>query len=128
MQAQGASLDQASSLCRNASDVGYKDPELGFSILAQAEEDIERTLALAEDITEIRQVCADTVEQASDIAPTAKKPQRSMDAGDRERDLGSLREAEMLYRRAKKLALNIIEHWAAAEEQIAESSKLISSL
>ena len=51
-----------------------------------------------------------------------------MDAGDRERDLGSLREAEMLYRRAKKLALNIIEHWAAAEEQIAESSKLISSL
>ena len=128
LQAQGASLDQASSLCRNASDVGYKDPELGFSILAQAEEDIERTLALAEDITEIRQVCADTVEQASDIAPTAKKPQRSMDAGDRERDLGSLREAEMLYRRAKKLALNIIEHWAAAEEQIAESSKLISSL
>ena len=128
LQAQGASLDQASSLCRNASDVGYKDPELGFSILAQAEEDIERTLALAEDITEIRQVCADTVEQASDIAPTAKKPQRSMDAGDRERDLGSLREAEMLYRRAKKLALNIIEHWAAAEEQIADSSKLISSL
>ena len=128
LQAQGSSLDQASSLCRNASDVGYKDPELGFSILAQAEEDIERTLALAEDITEIRQVCADSVEQASDIAPTAKKPQRSMDAGDRERDLGSLREAEMLYRRAKKLALNIIEHWAAAEEQIAESSKLISSL
>ena len=36
LQAQGVSLDQASSLCRNASDVGYKDPELGFSILAQA--------------------------------------------------------------------------------------------
>ena len=128
LQAQGVSLDQASSLCRNASDVGYKDPELGFSILAQAEEDIERTLALADDITEIRQVCADTVEQASEIAPTAKKPLRSMNAGDRERDLGSLREAEMLYRRAKKLALNIIQHWAAAEHQIAESSQLISTL
>ena len=128
LQAQGVSLDQASSLCRNASDVGYKDPELGFSILAQAEEDIERTLALADDITEIRQVCADTVEQASEIAPTAKKPLRSMNAGDRERDLGSLREAEMLYRRAKKLALNIIQHWAAAEQQIAESSQLISTL
>ena len=128
LQAQGVSLDQASSLCRNASDVGYKDPELGFSILAQAEEDIERTLALADDITEIRQVCADTVEQASEIAPTAKKPLRSMNAGDRERDLGSLREAEMLYRRAKKLALNIIQHWAAAEHQIAESSQLISKL
>ncbi|MBK38627.1 MAG: hypothetical protein CMB50_00100 [Euryarchaeota archaeon] len=128
LQAQGVSLDQASSLCRNASDVGYKDPELGFSILAQAEEDIERTLALADDITEIRQVCADTVEQASEIAPTAKKPLRSMNAGDRERDLGSLREAEMLYRRAKKLALNIIQHWAAAENQIAESSQLISKL
>ena len=128
LQAQGVSLDQASSLCRNASDVGYKDPELGFSILAQAEEDIERTLALADDITEIRQVCADTVEQASEIAPTAKKPLRSMNAGDRERDLGSLREAEMLYRRAKKLALNIIQHWAAAEHQIADSSQLISTL
>ena len=128
LQAQGVSLDQASSLCRNASDVGYKDPELGFSILAQAEEDIERTLALADDITEIRQVCADTVEQASEIAPTAKKPLRSLNAGDRERDLGSLREAEMLYRRAKKLALNIIQHWAAAEHQIAESSQLISTL
>ena len=128
LQAQGVSLDQASSLCRNASDVGYKDPELGFSILAQAEEDIERTLALADDITEIRQVCADTVEQASEIAPTAKKPLRSMNAGDRERDLGSLREAEMLYRRAKKLALNIIQHWTAAEQQIAESSQLISTL
>ena len=128
LQANGVSLDQASSLCRNASDVGYKNPERGFAILEEAEEDIERTLALADDISEIRDVCAATVEQAAEIASIAKKPQRSMDAGDRERDLGSLREAEMLYRRAKKLALNIIENWAAAEEQIAESSKLISEL
>ena len=128
LQAQGVSLDQASSLCRNASEIGYKDPELGFRILEEAEEDIERTLALAEDISEIRDVCAATVAEASEIAPTAKKPQRSMDAGDRERDLGSLREAEMLYRRAKKLALNINEHWNAAEKQIVESSKLIAGL
>ena len=128
LQARGVSLDQASSLCRNASEIGYKDPELGFRILEEAEEDIERTLALAEDISEIRDVCAATVAEASEIAPTAKKPQRSMDAGDRERDLGSLREAEMLYRRAKKLALNINEHWNAAEEQIVESSKLIAGL
>ena len=128
LQSQGVSLDQASSLCRNASEVGYKDPELGFRILEEAEEDIERTLALAEDISEIRDVCAATVAEASDIAPTAKKPQRSMDAGDRERDLGSLREAEMLYRRGKKLALNIIDNWNAAEEQIVASSKLIADL
>ena len=128
LQSEGVSLDQASSLCRNASEVGYKDPELGFRILEEAEEDIERTLALAEDISEIRDVCAATVAEASEIARTAKKPQRSMDVGDRERDLGSLREAEMLYRRAKKLALNIIEHWNAAEEQIAESSQLIADL
>ena len=128
LQAKGVSLDQASSLCRNASDVGYKDPELGFTILEEAEEDIERTLALAEDISEIRDVCAASVEQAAEIASTAKKPKRSMDAGDRERDLGSLREAEMLYRRAKKLAINIIDHWQAAEDQIAESSKLIATL
>ena len=128
LQAGGVSLDQASSLCRNASEVGYKDPELGFRILEEADEDIERTLALAEDISEIRDVCAAIVAEASEIATTAKKPQRSMDAGDRERDLGSLREAEMLYRRAKKLALNIVQHWVAAENQIVESSKLIAEL
>ncbi len=128
LQSEGVSLDQASSLCRNASEVGYKDPELGFRILEEAEEDIERTLALSEDISEIRDVCAASVVEASEIARTAKKPQRSMDAGDRERDLGSLREAEMLYRRAKKLALNIIEHWNAAEVQIVESSQLIADL
>ncbi len=128
LQAGGVSLDQASSLCRNASDVGYKNPELGFTILDEAEENIERTLALAEDISEIRDVCATAVDQAAEIASTAKKPQRSMDSGDRERSLGSLREAEMLYRRAKKLALNIIEHWKAAEDQIIASSLLIAEL
>ena len=128
LPSQGVSLDQASSLCRNASEVGDKDPEHGVRILEEAEEDIERILALAEDISEIRDVCAATVAEASEIAPTAKKPQRSMDAGDRERDLGSLREAEMLYRRGKKLALNIIEHWNAAEKQIVASSKLIADL
>ena len=128
LQASGVSLDQASSLCRNASEVGYKNPERGFAILEEAEEDIERTLALAEDISDIRNVCAASVSEAAEIASTAKKPQRSMDAGDRERDLGSLREAEMLYRRAKKLALNIIENWTKAEEQIVESSQLIAEL
>ena len=128
LQASGVSLDQASSLCRNASEVGYKNPERGFVILEEAEEDIERTLALAEDISDIRNVCAASVSEAAEIASTAKKPQRSMDAGDRERDLGSLREAEMLYRRAKKLALNIIENWTKAEEQIVESSQLIAEL
>ena len=128
LQAQGTKLDQASSLCRNAADVGYKDPEHGFNILEEAEEDIERTLALASDISDIRNVCAETVDQAEEIAPLAKKPQRSMTAGDRERDLGSLREAEMLYRRAKKLALNIIEHWVAAENSITEASLLIADL
>ncbi|MDP6906299.1 MAG: hypothetical protein QF440_02660 [Candidatus Thalassarchaeaceae archaeon] len=128
LQAQGVGLDQAASLCRNAADVGYKDPSHGFSILEEAEENIERTLALAEDISEIRDVCAATVNEASKIAPLAKKPQRSMDAGAREQDLGSLREAEQLFRRAKKLALNIIKHWENADNQIIESSKLISGL
>lgn len=128
LQAKGVKLDQAASLCRNAAEVGYKDPEHGFRILEEAEEDVERTLALASDISDIRDVCASSVAEAAEIAPLAKKPQRSMDAGDRERDLGSLREAEQLYRRAKKLALNIVEHWVAAENQIAEASKLIHDL
>jgi len=128
LQAEGVKLDQASSLCRNASEVGYKDPAHGFRILAEVYEDIERTLALSEDISEIREVCAVSVADALAIAPRAKKPQRSMDTGDRERDLGSLREAEMLYRRAKKMALNIVEHWTSAEEKITEASLLISDL
>ena len=34
LQAKGVSLDQASSLSRNAAEVGYKDPEFGFKILS----------------------------------------------------------------------------------------------
>ncbi|MEC7704588.1 MAG: hypothetical protein VX906_05015 [Candidatus Thermoplasmatota archaeon] len=128
LQADGVKLDQASSLCRNASEVGYKDPEHGFRILAEVSDDIERTIALSEDISEIRKVCAASVADALAIAPIAKKPQRSMDAGDRERDLGSLREAEMLYRRAKKMALKILEYWKSAEDKITEASHLISDL
>ena len=128
LQAKGVKLDQASSLARNSADVGYKDPEHGFRILVEAREDIERTIALSEDISAIRDVCAAEVDKAAEIAPLAKKPQKSLSSGDRERDLGSLREAELLYRRAKKLALNIVEHWAAAENQIVESSKLIHGL
>jgi len=128
LQAKGVNLDQSSSLVRNARDVGYLDPETGFKILSQAEDEINRTLALGKDIGAIRAVSAAEVEAAEDIAVGIVKPGRSLEQGDRERDLGSLREAEMLYRRAKTLASDIIEHWQRAEDAISKAEGLVKDL
>ena len=45
--------------------------------------------------------------------------------GLREIELGSLREGEMLFRQAKKRAVEIIEWWQKAELAIAEASRLL---
>ncbi len=128
LQAKGVKLDQSSSLVRNARDVGYLEPDTGFKILAQAEDEIDRTLALSEDIGAIRAVAATEVEKAEDIAHGIVKPGRSLEQGDRERDLGSLREAEMLYRRAKTLASAVVEHWQRAQDAVLKAEGLVKDL
>ena len=119
-------VDQASSLVMTAKEEGHIDPEYGMRLLAEAEEDIERTLSLSGDVEIIQDDALKAVQQAEEIAPAAKKARKSFEMGIREVKLGSLREGEMLFRQSKKLAQEVIEWWQKAEKAIEEASKLLS--
>ena len=125
LKSEKAAVDQASSLVITARAEGHVDPELGMRLLDDAEEDIERSLSLAGDVQIVKQDAMTSIEAAETIAPTAKKPRKSYDMGLREIELGSLREGEMLFRQAKKRAVEIIEWWQKAELAIAEASRLL---
>ena len=123
LRTENAAVDQASSLIMTAREQGHSDPELGMRLLDDAEEDIERSLSLAGDVQVVKADALSTVEQAETIAPTAKKGRKSFEMGLREIELGSLREGEMLFRQAKKRALEVIEWWAKAEDAIVDASR-----
>ena len=126
LKAQGSAVDQAASLVMTAKEEGHIDPGYGMKLLDEAEEDIERSLSLSGDVEIIQEDAIQAIEKAESIAPTAKRPRKSYDMGAREVKLGSLREGEMLFRQSKKLAQDIIEWWAMAEQAIAEASRLLS--
>tara|TARA_B100001093_G_scaffold219020_1_gene210011 strand:+ start:2704 stop:4584 length:1881 start_codon:yes stop_codon:yes gene_type:complete len=126
LKAQGSAVDQAASLVMTAKEEGHIDPGYGMKLLDEAEEDIERTLSLSGDVEIIQEDAIQAIEKAESIAPAAKRPRKSFDMGAREVKLGSLREGEMLFRQSKKLAQDIIEWWALAEQAIAEASRLLS--
>ena len=125
LKTENAAVDQASSLIMTAREEGHVDPELGMKLLDDAEEDIERSLSLAGDVQIVKEDARNSVKEAEDIAPTAKKARKSFDMGLREIELGSLREGEMLFRQAKKRAMEVIEWWQKAESAIAEAARLL---
>ena len=106
-----------------AGEEGHIDPEIGMRLLDSAEEDIERSLSLADDVDAVLEDARKFVEQAEDIAPIVKRPRKAYDMGLRELKLGSLREGETLFRQAKKRAKEIIEWWSQAEKAIAEAQR-----
>ncbi|MEC8789067.1 MAG: hypothetical protein VXX17_03290, partial [Candidatus Thermoplasmatota archaeon] len=96
-------------------------------LLNEAEEDIERSLSLAGDVDEIKSDSLNSVERAEEIAPVAKRPRKAWEMGQREVELGSLREGEALFRQAKQRANEIIEWWEKAEEAIREGAALLAA-
>ena len=127
LKSNGSAVDQAASLIMTAREEGHREPEWGMRLLNEAEEDIERSLSLAGDVEEIKADSLRSVESAEDIAPIVKRPRKAWDMGQREVELGSLREGEALFRQAKQRAGEIIEWWQKAEEAIREASSLLSS-
>ena len=101
-----------------AREEGHRDPNWGMRLLDEAEEDIERSLSLAGDVEAIKADSLDAVNKAEDIAPIVKRPRKAWDMGQREVELGSLREGEALFRQAKKRANEIIEWWEMAETAV----------
>jgi len=125
LKAQGAAVAQAASLLTTAREEGHLDPEYGMRLLDESEEDMERALSLADDVEIIRKDALHAVVAAEDIAPTAKRPRKAYDMGEREVKLGSLREGEQLYRQAKKRATDIITWWSKAEATILEATRAL---
>jgi len=127
LKSDGAAVDQAASLIMTAREEGHREPDWGMRLLDEAEEDIERSLSLAGDVDEIKEDSLRSVEAAEEIAPIAKRPRKAWDMGQREVELGSLREGEALFRQAKQRAGEIIEWWQKAEEAIREGAALLSA-
>ncbi len=126
MKSNGSAVDQAASLVMTAREEGHRDPTWGMRLLDEADDDIERSLSLAGDVEAIKSDSLDAVNTAEDIAPIAKRPRKAWDMGQREVELGSLREGEALFRQAKKRANEIIEWWAKAEEAIRVGAALLA--
>ena len=127
LRSQGSAVDQAASLIMTAREEGHREPEWGMRLLNEAEEDIERSLSLAGDVDEIKSDSLSSVEKAEEIAPIAKRPRKAWEMGQREVELGSLREGEALFRQAKQRANEIIEWWEKAEEAIREGTALLAA-
>lgn len=126
LKAEGAAVAQASSLVTTAQEEGHIDPEYGMRLLDDAEEDMKRSISLAGDVKIIMQDALTALEAAEKIAPVAKRPRKSYEAGVREVELGSLRDGELLFRQSKKYANEIIEWWKVAENAITEASRQLS--
>ena len=125
LKAQGAAVAQAASLLTTAKEEGHLDPDYGMRLLDESEEDMERALSLADDVEIIRKDALEAVAMAEEIAPTAKRPRKAYDMGEREVKLGSLREGEQLYRQAKKRAADIVAWWSKAESIILEATRAL---
>lgn len=125
MKAAGAAVDQASSLLTTAKEEGHLDLEYGMGLLDDCEEDMDRAVSLAGDVDAVRVESLKTVDEAEELAPVVKRPRKAYNMGVREVDLGSLREGELLFRQAKKRALEIIEWWGKAERSIAEAARAL---
>ena len=125
IKASGIKIDQASSLVMTASEEGHIDPHLGMRLLNDAEEDIERILAFSNDIEEIQADAERIVEESEKIAPSTRRARKSLTAGQREVQLGSLRDGELMFRSAKRSAQEIIQWWRKAETAIAEAKRAL---
>ena len=128
IRASGAVIDQSVSLLKRANEVGWTDFAEGMKLLDLAEDDLERTLSLSKDIADIEQDSEKNVVNSEVIAPRTERPRNAMNLGKRELELGSLREAEKLFRMAKMRALDIIEHWEDAEIAIQNAREAITGL
>ena len=128
LKSEGINVDQAASLVITAKEQGHRKPKIGLDLLNRAEDDIERSIVLTRDIEDIRKDTLEAIEMAEEIAPLVRRPRSALSQGDREVELGSLRDGESLFRQAKKRANTIIKWWPKAEEAIVTAEKTLESI
>tara|TARA_B100000959_G_scaffold115560_2_gene121724 strand:+ start:7738 stop:9447 length:1710 start_codon:yes stop_codon:yes gene_type:complete len=127
LQSRNPGMQQPASLLKAAREEGWDDPERGMMMLAEAEHEAERILALSKDLGAIRDDVREAIERAERVSDVPEGPRRFYDLALREAEHGSLREAEQLLRTAKAKAINIEEHWSAASDAITEAEAAIGN-
>ena len=128
LRSENTGLEQPNSLLKSAREIGWKDPQKGLRIIEEAESEARRIIAISNDLEEIQSDALNSVIKSEEISNSAKSPRKAYDMGVREAELGSLREAETLFRTAKIKAENIIENWQEAYNTILEAEEKISDL
>ncbi|RAH14890.1 MAG: hypothetical protein CMB56_004295 [Methanobacteriota archaeon] len=124
-RSKGRAVDQAASLVLSASQEGHLDPNYGLELLNRAKDSMVRVIRLEKDILEIKKDSELIINQAENITPLIKNPRRTFVQAEREIELGSLEESELLFRLSKKQASEIIEWWEKAELAIKNAKKLL---
>ena len=119
----GIRLDHASSLLKLAREEGWSNTSRGHSRLKLVEHEIGLAISIDRDLSEIREAVMVLVNQAASIAPEATESVSLVEKADSERALGSPREAETIYREAKKVANRICLFWEPAREALSEAEK-----
>ena len=128
LRSENTGLEQAHSILTNAREVGWSNPQKGLEIIEEAQSEALRIIAISEDLGDIENDALSAVLSAEKISKEAKSPRKAFEMGLREAELGSLREAETLFRVAKTKALVIIEHWQEAVDSISEAERLLSDI
>ena len=127
LRENSSGMEQVSSMLKIAREEGWGDPQRGMDLISQAENELDRITAFSGDLEAIRADTLEAVERAESITIEASGPRKAFDLGDREADLGSFREAELLYRRAKSKSEVIEKHWQDAYDSIASSEAAIAN-
>ena len=127
LRENSSGMEQVSSMLKIAREEGWSDPQRGMDLISQAENELDRITAFSGDLEAIRADTLEAVERAESITIEASGPRKAFDLGDREADLGSFREAELLYRRAKSKSEVIEKHWQDAYDSIASSEAAIAN-
>tara|TARA_B100000902_G_scaffold397365_1_gene460953 strand:- start:183 stop:1892 length:1710 start_codon:yes stop_codon:yes gene_type:complete len=128
LRSNNSGLEQANSLLTNAREIGWRNPQKGLLIIEEAQREASRIIAISQDLGDIQDDALSSVVSAESISEMAKSPRKAYEMGLREAQLGSLREAEILFRTAKRKASVVIDHWQEAVDAIMEAERLLSDL
>ena len=118
-------MQQSSSLIKTAREVGWKDPKRGLHLISQAELEVERLVAVRDDLKEIKSDAKKAIDDLEKITGISGGPRKIFDLAIEEEETGSFREAEKLFRLAKSNSKEIEEHWLSAMKAIDIAEKRI---
>ena len=125
LKSLGHNVQQATSILKIAREEGFDNPSEGKRLIDDAIIDANKIIALSKDLEEIRNDSLMAIEKSELVTKVPKKPREKLELGDKEFQYGSFRDAEMLYREAKEIAIIIEKYWQEASDIISVSEGMI---